>query len=169
MEVCYDPIGIVHTDFRDPRATPIQGMYSHAKGTIEIYPGYEEGLTDLDGFSHLFLIYHFHRAGSPRLLVRPFLDHRERGIFATRHHDRPNPIGLSIVQLVSIEGNALLVRDIDILDGTPLLDIKPYVRQFDIREDIRCGWIDKTSSEPGEGREFTPRGLERADHDREAG
>jgi tRNA-Thr(GGU) m(6)t(6)A37 methyltransferase TsaA len=142
MEVCYTAIGMIHSAFKDRKSTPIQGVFSDAEGTVEIFPEYAEGLSDLEGFSHIFLIYHFHEAGPPRLRVHPFLDRQERGIFATRHHDRPNAIGISIVELVSVNKSFLRVRGVDILDGTPLLDIKPYVRQFDIRGTVRCGWID---------------------------
>lgn len=164
MEVCYKPIGVVHSGFRDPGKTPIQGVYSRAKGTVEIFTEYAVGLMDLEGFSHLFLIYHFHESGVPRLRVHPFLDSQERGIFATRHPDRPNAIGLSIVELVSVEGATLIVQGIDILDGTPVLDIKPYVRHFDIREGIRCGWIDDADPGGKEDGEYTPNGLQLPDH-----
>lgn len=145
MEICYTAIGTIHSKFKDRGSTPIQGVFSDAEGTVEIFPDYAEGLSDLEGFSHLFLIYHFHESGPARLRVHPFLDHQERGIFATRHHDRPNAIGISIVELVSVDKSFLRVRGVDILDGTPLLDIKPYVRQFDIRGPVRCGWIDEVS------------------------
>jgi len=160
MEVCYRTIGVIRSEFRDKHSTPIQGGFSNAEGSIEIFPEYADGLKDLGGFSHLFLIYHFHEAGSPRLRVQPFLDRQERGIFATRHHDRPNQIGLSIVELVSVDKNCLRIRDVDILDGTPLLDIKPYVRQFDLREQVRCGWIDKVVSDADGAKEYIPDTLQ---------
>jgi tRNA-Thr(GGU) m(6)t(6)A37 methyltransferase TsaA len=160
MEVCYRIIGVIHSEFRDRNSTPIQGIFSSAEGTVEIFPEFAEGLKDLEGFSHLFLIYHFHEAGSPRLHIRPFLDRQERGIFATRHYDRPNRIGLSIVELVSVDKTCLQIRGVDILDGTPLLDLKPYVRQFDLRGPVRCGWIDEAVSDANETKEYTPSALQ---------
>lgn len=160
MEVCYSVIGTIHTDLRDRESIPIQGVYSGVEGTVEILPEFREGLQDLEGFSHLFLIYHFHEAGTPRLSVRPFLDTVERGIFSTRHPDRPNAIGLSIVELVSVEDLTLRVKGVDILDGTPLLDIKPYVGQFDVREPVRCGWLDEATRKAAGTEEYTPAGLD---------
>jgi len=160
MEVCYSVIGTIHTDLRDREAIPIQGVYSGVEGTVEILPEFGEGLKDLEGFSHLFLIYHFHEAGPPRLSVRPFLDTVERGIFSTRHPDRPNTIGLSIVELVSVKDLTLRVRGVDILDGTPLLDIKPYVGQFDVRDPVRCGWLDEATRRAAGTEKFTPAGLD---------
>jgi len=159
MEVCYSVIGTIHTDLRDRESIPIQGVYSDVEGTVEILPVFREGLKDLEGFSHLFLIYHFHEAGPPRLRVRPFLDTVERGIFSTRHPDRPNAIGLSIVELISLEDSTMRVKGVDILDGTPLLDIKPYVGQFDVREPVRCGWLDEASRRATGTEEYTPAGL----------
>ncbi len=144
MVMCeYNAIGVVHSPFKEARGTPIQP--SRAKdvmGTVEIFDEYVEGLDDLDGFSHIILLYHFHRSGPYRLKVKPFLDTSLRGLFATRAPSRPNPIGLSVVELVGINGNTLSVRGLDILDETPVLDIKPYVGEFDDREDIRTGWLE---------------------------
>jgi tRNA-Thr(GGU) m(6)t(6)A37 methyltransferase TsaA len=159
MQVCYSVIGIIHSELKDRESAPIQGVYSATEGVIELFPAYKDGLKDLEGFSHLFLIYHFHEAGAPKLSIRPFLDGQERGIFATRHHDRPNTIGLSIVELISIENTTLRIRGIDVLDGTPLLDIKPYVRRFDIRNPVRCGWLDDAAPEADEVKEYTPATL----------
>ena len=143
MQICYNPIGIIHSGFTDIKKTPIQSIFSTAEGTIEIFPEYVAGLKDLAGFSHLILLYHFHNAGEMILVERPFADVKsERGIFAIRHFRRPNPIGLSIVDLLEILDNTLHVRGIDILDGTPLLDIKPYIFQFDNRTNVRSGWVD---------------------------
>jgi tRNA-Thr(GGU) m(6)t(6)A37 methyltransferase TsaA len=114
---------------------------------VEVLPEYTAGLRDLDGFSHIFLVYHFHLAGPAQLLVRPFLQDVERGLFATRAPCRPNPIGLSVVELVRREGNVLHVDGIDILDGTPLLDIKPYTAKFDRIETMRNGWQDEVDEE----------------------
>lgn len=109
---------------------------------MEVFPEYAPGLSDLEGFSHVILIYHFHLASAPRLRVRPFMDGREHGVFATRAPARPNPIGLSVVRLLKVEGNVLYVADVDIVDGTPLLDIKPYVPQFDSAQNVRIGWLE---------------------------
>lgn len=141
--VTYRPIGVIHTPFTEQQNTPIQGIFNPACGTVEVFPEYAEGLADIETFSHLFLIYHFHRANAVMLRQKPFLDlQKERGIFAIRHFNRPNPIGLSIVELKGVRGNILDIRGADMLDGTPLLDIKPYVHQFDHREDVRSGWVD---------------------------
>ncbi len=142
-KIVYEPIGVIHTPFREPVGTPIQPRAARGiRGYIEVFPEYAEGLSDLEGFSHVILLYHFHRAGPMRLKVRPFMDTEERGVFATRAPARPNPIGISVVRLLGIEGNVLRVSDVDILDGTPLLDIKPYVPEFDAPEDVRLGWLE---------------------------
>jgi len=143
IEIRYTPVGIVHSPFAEPKGTPIQPGAAHdVGGTVEVFRDFAQGLADLDGFSHVILIYHFHRSGPPALEVEPFLDHRTHGVFSTRAPNRPNPIGLSVVRLVGIEGNLLHVKDVDILDGTPLLDIKPYVPEFDVREVERRGWLE---------------------------
>ena len=137
------PIGVIHTPFKEPKGTPIQpGRSDGARGTVEVYQQYEMGLKDLDGFSHITLLYHFHLSTGFKLMVTPYLDDRERGLFATRAPRRPNPIGLSVVKLEKIEGNILHVTNVDMIDGTPLLDIKPYVREFDAAEDFRIGWLE---------------------------
>jgi tRNA-Thr(GGU) m(6)t(6)A37 methyltransferase TsaA len=160
MEICYKPIGIIHSGFTDQKTTPIQSVFSTAEGTVEIFLEYTAGLKDLDDFSHLILLYHFHSAGAMMLAVRPFADVKsERGIFAIRHFCRPNPIGLSIVDLLGIEGNILRVRGMDILDGTPLLDIKPYVFQFDNRMNVRSGWVDNRDLNGIRDAGATPYGL----------
>jgi tRNA-Thr(GGU) m(6)t(6)A37 methyltransferase TsaA len=110
-------------------------------GTVEVFPEFQAGLQDLEGFSHIVLVCHLHQAAGYDLKVVPFLDTEVRGLFATRTPKRPNPIGLSIVRLVEIEGNRLSIQDLDLLDGTPLLDIKPYVLEFDERKDARMGWL----------------------------
>jgi tRNA-Thr(GGU) m(6)t(6)A37 methyltransferase TsaA len=140
MEFVMRPIGVVHSPFTDTSQTPIQSTTSEAIGQIEVYPEFADGLQDLDGFSHLHLLYVFHRSSECSLRVKPFLDNRLRGLFATRHPCRPNPIGLSVVHLIERRGNVLEVEGVDMLDGTPLLDIKPYVPDFDIRADVRTGW-----------------------------
>jgi tRNA-Thr(GGU) m(6)t(6)A37 methyltransferase TsaA len=140
MEFTLRPIGIIHTPFTDKEATPIQPSRSEAVGRVEVYPDFAAGLNDIDGFSHIILLYAFHRSSGYALSVRPFLDNQPRGLFATRHPCRPNPIGLSIVRLLERHENELRVEGIDVLDGTPLIDIKPYVPDFDIRTGVRTGW-----------------------------
>ena len=143
-EIRYKPIGIIHSPFKEPKGTPIQPTSARGvKGTVEIFPEYVEGLKDLEGFSHIILIYHFHLAKRGALKVMPYMDNELRGVFATRAPSRPNPIGISVVRLIEIKGNILYIQDIDIIDGTPLLDIKPYVPEFDIRKVERIGWLEK--------------------------
>jgi len=162
MEITYRAIGVIHTPFREQADTPIQGTFSDAEGTVEVFPEFAAGLKDIEGFSYLFLIYHFHKAEGYSLTAKPFLDGSEvRGVFAIRHFRRPNPVGLSIVELKQVRGNVLEVAGIDVLDGTPLLDIKPYIRQFDCREDARSGWVDRRDTSPGKAGQYTPRGLGR--------
>jgi tRNA-Thr(GGU) m(6)t(6)A37 methyltransferase TsaA len=139
------PIGVIHTPFTDTSQTPIQSSISDTKGQVEVYPEFADGLQDVEGFSHVHLMYVFHCSAGYALRVKPFLDDHERGLFATRHPCRPNPIGLSVVRLLSRYGNALEVEGVDMFDGTPLLDIKPYVPDFDIREEVRTGWYTARS------------------------
>ena len=140
----FHPIGIIHSPFHDLAGMPIQpSSDASAAGTLEIFPEFVPGLKDLGGFSHLILLYHLHQAGPARLEVTPFLDSQPRGIFATRAPTRPNPIGLSVVKLTRIEGNILYVEDLDILDGTPLLDIKPYIPEFDYHPEVQIGWLEQ--------------------------
>ena len=142
----YTPIGIIHTPFSTPEGTPIQPQGTAGdEGTVEVFSEFADGLADLQGFSHIFLIYHCHLAKPFSLRVKPFLDDKPHGVFATRAPSRPNPIGLSIVTLINIESNMLYIRDIDVVDKTPLLDIKPYVPDFDARKSKKIGWLeDKT-------------------------
>jgi tRNA (adenine37-N6)-methyltransferase len=147
MEFQMQAVGLIHSPFSDPQATPIQTVRSHARGRVEVYPQFAEGLEGLEGFSHIILLYVFHRSQGYSLKVTPFLDHRQHGLFATRYPQRPNPIGLSIVRLLEREGRWLEVEGIDVLDGTPLLDIKPYVPDFDRRTDTRTGWYEERSKE----------------------
>ena len=140
----YTPIGIIHSPFNEPENMPIQPASAKGiKGTIEIFKEYQDGLKDLEGFSHVILLYHFHRSTGFKLQVVPFMDTKLRGVFATRAPRRPNPIGLSVVELNRIENRLLHIRNVDILDGTPLLDIKPYVPEFDVQKDVRIGWLEK--------------------------
>lgn len=160
MEFVYKAIGVIHSPFLEQADTPIQGTFSEAEGTVEVFPEYAAGLKDIEGFSHLFLIYDFHRATGYSLLAKPFLDGSEaRGIFAIRHFRRPNPIGLSVVELRNVSGNILEIRGVDVLDGTPLLDIKPYIRQFDCREAARSGWAEGKGTAAEKADQYTPRGL----------
>ena len=140
MEFVMRPIGEIHTPFSEQRDTPIQPTRSTARGQVEVYPAYVDGLRDLEGFSHVILLYVFHRSDNYTLRVTPFLDDQERGLFATRYPARPNPIGLSIVRQLAIHEQVLEIEGADMLDGTPLLDIKPYVPDFDMRTDVRTGW-----------------------------
>ncbi len=143
-EIKYKPIGIIHSPFKEPKGTPIQPTAAKGiDGKVEVFPEYVEGLKDLEGFSHIILIYHFHLVRKPLLRVKPFLDDQIRGVFSTRAPTRPNPIGISVVRLVKVEKNVLYIRDIDIVDGTPLLDIKPYVPEFDVRKVEKIGWLEK--------------------------
>lgn len=149
-EVCYEPIGVIRSPFDSIEGMPIQPPAAEdAVGTIEIDEEYVSGLADLEEFSHCIVLYHFHRAeGEAPLAPTPFLDERPRGLFSTRAPRRPNPIGLSIVAIEKIDGNTLTVRGVDVLDGTPLLDLKPYVPAFDVREGARAGWVDATGRTP---------------------
>ncbi len=142
MKIECRPIGFIHSPFKEKQGMPIQPTRGRGvRGTVEIMPEYADGLADLEGFSHVVLIYIFHRSQGFNLRVTPFLDTEKRGLFATRAPRRPNPIGLSVVRLIGIEDSRLLIEDLDILDGTPLLDIKPYVPEFDHRTDVREGWL----------------------------
>jgi tRNA-Thr(GGU) m(6)t(6)A37 methyltransferase TsaA len=144
QEVRLKPIGIIRTPFQEPTGTPIQPSRSGgAKGTVEVFPEYADGLKDLDGFERIWLIYWFDRAPEARLLVIPFLDDREHGVFATRAPSRPNAIGMSVVRLLQVASNTLEVADVDILDGTPLVDIKPYAAEFDCHSVEKSGWLDQ--------------------------
>ena len=143
-KITYKPIGVIHSPFKEPEGTPIQPAGAKGvKGTVEIFPEYVKGLQDVDGFSHIILIYHFHLSKKSSLIVKPFMDDKEHGIFAIRGPSRPNPIGISIVRLLRVAENILYIQDIDIVDGTPLLDIKPYVPEFDVKKVGRLGWLAK--------------------------
>ncbi len=142
-EIVFQPIGVIHSEHTVAENTPIQPVYAQGcRGTVEVFPEFEEGLRDLEGFSHIYLLYHFHRAGACRLTVRPFLQDTEHGVFSTRSNCRPNAIGISIVNLLGRVGNVLQVEGLDVLDGAPLLDIKPYAARFDRIDSTRNGWQD---------------------------
>jgi len=146
--IIFRPIGVIHSEHEVPEKTPIQPVFAeNCRGLAEIFPAFVSGLKDLEGFSHLYLIYHLHQAPPGKLIVKPFLQDVERGIFATRAPPRPNAIGLSIVELILRQGNMLHVRGVDILDGTPILDIKPYSATFDHVKATRSGWMDEVNGE----------------------
>ncbi len=147
------PIGVVRTPYTETVGMPIQPAgATGVRGLVEILPEFCDGLADLEGFSRLILVYLFHRSEGYALRVVPFLDDRERGVFATRAPRRPNPVGISVVRLVGVEGCRLVVEDVDILDGTPLLDIKPYISGVDAFPDERCGWFDGCTRDVREAR-----------------
>jgi tRNA-Thr(GGU) m(6)t(6)A37 methyltransferase TsaA len=155
--IIYKPVGVIRSPFKIPQNVPIQSVTARdVKGSVLVYPKYMEGLKDVEGFSHLILVYHFHLSQKYSLLVRPFLDDALHGVFSTRAPSRPNPIGVSTVRLNRKEKNLLHIQDVDILDGTPLLDIKPFVPKFDQRKAEKIGWleknIDKLSSKKDDGR-----------------
>ena len=153
MTISYQPIGTIHSPFEGIEKVPIQpAAASGIRGTVEVFAEFAAGLQDVLGFSHIILLYHFHRVTQVRLTVVPFLDEEPRGVFATRAPSRPNPIGLSIVRLLGIEGNLLHVENVDVVDGTPLLDIKPYVPAFDHNEVERTGWLETTEERVKEKR-----------------
>jgi tRNA-Thr(GGU) m(6)t(6)A37 methyltransferase TsaA len=140
--ITYTPIGVVHSPFTTLEGMPLQTIAAQGiPGSVELEPAFREGLKDLEAFSHLILLTHLHRMTGYALEVTPYLDDQPHGIFATRSPRRPNPLGLSVVRLIAIEEGRLLIEDVDLLDGTPLLDLKPYVPAFDARETERIGWF----------------------------
>jgi tRNA-Thr(GGU) m(6)t(6)A37 methyltransferase TsaA len=146
-KICYEPIGIIHTPFHDPVGMPIQHVAGEGiTGNVEIFPEFSDGLKDIEGFSRIILIYHFHRSGNYRLQVIPFLDTHPHGVFSTRAPNRPNPVGVSMVCLHKRVDNCLHISGVDILDGTPLLDIKPYLPECDAFSNERTGWFPKDRS-----------------------
>ena len=153
MEV--KPIGIIHSSFKKPDGMPIQPAFADgAEGKVEVLPQFTSGLKDLEGFERIWLIYWFDRVIETKLSVKPFRDNSERGLFSTRAPCRPNPIGMSPVRLLRIVNNVLHIDNIDVLDGTPLLDIKPYIPEFDCFEGSKCGWMQnlRNVSTPADGR-----------------
>ncbi len=146
MIINYNPIGYVHSPIKTAEGSPIQPVGAdNITGFIELDNSLKDGLKDLDGFSHIIVLYHFHKSKDPQLLCKPFLDDKKHGIFAIRGPNRPNAIGFSIVSNIKIEGNIIHIGNVDILDGTPVLDIKPYVEEFDSRTNTRSGWLEKNS------------------------
>ena len=143
-KIVFQPIGTIHSPFQNIQGMPIQPAGAKGiAGTIEIKPEYVDGLQDLEGFSHIILIYHFHLAKGYSLKVKPFMDENLRGVFATRAPKRPNPLGISVVKLIKVKDNVLQIEDVDIVDGTPLLDIKPYVPEFDVQKVEKIGWLSQ--------------------------
>ena len=156
-EIKYEAIGEVRSSFKEPEGTPIQPTSSGTgEGRIILDKKYKKGLKDLEGFSHLIILYHCHKAGEYSLQTKPFMEDEKHGIFSIRAPSRPNSIGLSVVKLDRIEDNILFIKNIDMLDSTPVLDIKPYVPQFDDRENVKIGWlednIEKLSEAEDDGR-----------------
>ena len=145
MKFVMRPIGVIHSPFTDTKQTPIQPTRSQAIGQVIIHPEFADGLQDVEEFSHIILLYAFHQSEGYSLRVKPFLDDQLHGLFATRHPCRPNPIGLSIVRLLARRDNVLEIGGVDVLDGTPLLDIKPYVPDFDVRTNTHAGWYEVRS------------------------
>jgi len=147
-QIIFRPIGVIHTPYQEQSGTPIQPAYAGgAEGTVVVYPEFAEGLADLDGFERIWLLSHLDRTREARMKVIPYRDTKLRGLFATRAPSRPNPIGLSVVRLLEVKGDTLRVADVDLLDGTPLLDIKPYVPFFEAHPDSRAGWLEKRRRE----------------------
>jgi tRNA-Thr(GGU) m(6)t(6)A37 methyltransferase TsaA len=143
-EIKLKPIGVIRTPYRESKGMPIQGQFDESvSGTIELLPEYRAGLKDIEGFSHLVLIYYFDRAKGEQLTGRPFLEDTEHGVFAIRSPYRPNHLGFSVVKLISVTGAVIIFSGVDMLDDTPLLDIKPYVEYFDSRKQVRNGWLEK--------------------------
>lgn len=148
MEFRFKPIGFIHSRYKIKEGVPIQGVFHpESRGRAEIIEKYESGLKDIDGFSHLILLYVFHKSRGYDLIAKPFLDSQPRGVFSIRAPNRPNPIGLSVVRLEKRVRNVLYLAEVDILDGTPLLDIKPFSPRIDHREKVRTGWMEKAFSD----------------------
>ena len=143
-EIRLKPIGIIRTPYKDPKKVPIQGTFEKSvKGQIKLFPEYQIGLKDIEGFSHLILLYYFHRAKKEKLLATPFLEDKLHGIFSIRSPMRPNHLGISIVKLEKVDNNIIVFSECDILDNTLLLDIKPYISYYDSRKNVKNGWLKK--------------------------
>jgi tRNA (adenine37-N6)-methyltransferase len=152
-EIRYKPIGRIHSPFQDVQGMPIQPSGAEGvAGTVELFPEYAEGLKDIEGFSHIILLYHLHLSTAYALQVKPFLDDHLHGVFATRAPKRPNAIGISVVRLLTVTSNIVRIENVDVVDGTPLLDIKPYVPEFDARQVERIGWLSGRSGGAGTAR-----------------
>ena len=148
-QIIIKPIGIIRTPHSDVNNMPIQPIAAEGIfGTIELLPEYADGLKDIEGFSHLTLLYHFHKINGYKLRAIPFMDTEEHGIFASKAPKRPNAIGTSTVKLIAVEGNILHIEQVDMLDGTPLIDIKPFYPRYDNRENVKIGWLEKSKNLP---------------------
>lgn len=149
--IIINPIGIIRTPHTDIKNMPIQPIAAEGiKGYIEIFPQYVNGLKDIDGFSHITLLYHFHKINGYELEVVPFMDVESRGIFSCKAPKRPNAIGMSTVKLLGVENNKLYIEQVDMLDGTPLIDIKPFYPRYDNRENVKIGWLENNKDLPVE-------------------
>ena len=148
MEIAYKPIGIIHSPFNCLEGMPIQPASDMSReGFLEVFPEFIDGLKDIEGFSHIYILYHFHKVQQANLIVTPFLDKAPHGTFATRAPCRPNPIGLSLVKLVRVENNRVYIDRVDVLNETPLLDIKPYIPEFEHLHDVRVGWLEQSKQQ----------------------
>ncbi|MCK5823741.1 MAG: tRNA (N6-threonylcarbamoyladenosine(37)-N6)-methyltransferase TrmO [Bacteroidales bacterium] len=144
MKNIIKPIGIIYSQNKTPKGTPIQSSSAkNISGVVEVYPEFVDGLKDLDGFSHIILLYYFHLSKEAKLISKPFMDDVPHGVFATRAPSRPNPIGISYAKIEKIEGNKIFVTGLDVLNETPLIDIKPYIPEFDHNEVEKIGWVNK--------------------------
>jgi tRNA-Thr(GGU) m(6)t(6)A37 methyltransferase TsaA len=149
LEIRLTPIGMIHSQFKQATGTPIQPCRAgNSTGYVVMREEFTAGLADLAGFDRVWLIYYFHRATAAKMSVVPYRDTVERGLFATRVPARPNPVGMSCVRLLDISGNILRLAEVDILDNTPLLDLKPYVPHYDNYPVQRCGWLDTVPDKP---------------------
>ena len=154
----FHPVGVIHTPFLKPQGVPIQGaLRPDKKGHVEIFSEYRDGLKDVEGFSHLILLYHFHLVEGYQLISRPFLDKTPRGVFSIRGPRRPNPIGMTVVQLLKVEKGILHVGGVDMVNGTPLLDIKPYFPDIDAHKATRLGWMGNKLKTAGRSKEADDR------------
>lgn len=142
-EINYKPIGVIHTPFIEPSTVPMQSVKAREiDGKIEIFKDYIEGIKDLNGFSHLIILFHMHKIKCFSLLVKPELDNEIRGVFSTRSPRRPNPIGFTVVKLIDIVDSVIIIKGVDMIDGTPLIDIKPYIPESDCIQNAKIGWLD---------------------------
>jgi len=141
MEINIKPIGIIYTPYKEVKGIPCQAYKSQKQGRVKVYKQFAEGLDDIEGFSHIILVYYLHKASGYKLKAKPFLDGIPHGIFAIRGPYRPNHIGISTVRLLKRRGRELIVKGMDMVNGTPLLDIKPYVPTFDQRSNVKIGWL----------------------------
>ena len=143
-QITIHPIGVIHSPYKESKDTPIQGTFDETvEAWLELKDEYVNGLKDLDGFSHAIIIYYFHKSHREDIEGRPFLEQNKHGIFAIRSPHRPNHIGFSIIKIKRIKANEVYFTEVDVLEGTPLLDIKPYVKYFDSRDNVVSGWLEK--------------------------